>query len=89
MVKMVVHNPDLEADRALAVVEEVKSRVAEAELHKVQFVQKRLLAQVEMDRTPQAFEQSAQRTGPHSEGNGFHLESTMLHNYGRYDTDYS
>jgi len=89
MAKMVVHSPDPEEDRALVVEEEVKPRVAGAELHKVQSVQKGSHVQVEMDQTLQASEQSAQRIGHHSVGNMFRLEPTMLHNYGRYDTDYS
>jgi hypothetical protein len=89
MGRMVAHSPDPVVDRVLVVEEEVKPRVAEAELHKVQSVQKCSLVQAEMDQTLQASEQSAQRMGPHSVGNRFHLESTMPHNYGRYDTDYS
>jgi hypothetical protein len=89
MVQMVVHSPDSEVDRVLVVAKEVKPRVVEAELHKVQSAQKRSLVQAEMDQTLQASEQSAQRMGPHSVGNRFHLASTMPHNYGKYDTDYS
>src|SRR5205807_9921650 len=88
MPKMVVHSPDLVEDRAL-VVEEVKPRVAGAELHKVQSDQKHSLDQAEMVQTPQAFEQLAQRIGLRSVDNVFRLESTRLHNYGRFDTDFS
>jgi len=88
MVELAAHSPDLEEDRAL-VVEEAKPRVAGAEPHKVQSDQKHSLDQAEMVQTPQAFEQLAQRIGLRSVDNVFRLESTRLHNYGRFDTDFS
>jgi hypothetical protein len=87
-VQMVEHIPDFEVDKALVDVEwEVKPQVAEVELHKVQSVLKNSLVQEEMNQALQAFEHSAQRMR-YSLDNRFHLEPQMLHNYGRYDTDY-
>jgi hypothetical protein len=86
---MVVHNPDLEEETVLVAGQEVKPQVAGAELHKVQSEQKHSLDQVEMAQTHLAFALSARRMGLRNVGNAFRPEPVMLHNFGRYGTDYS
>jgi hypothetical protein len=86
---MVVRSLGLDKDKALVVGEEVKPLVAGAELHKAQSEQKHSLDLVEMDQTHLVVAQLAQRMELRSGGNMSHLEPAMLHNYGRYDTDYS
>ena len=66
-------------------VGEVKPQVVETELPGVHLVP----VQVEMAQTPPAVEQSVRRNVHHSENKTLDLLSTMHHNYGRYDTDYS
>jgi hypothetical protein len=70
-------------------VEEVKLQVVEVGLHVVQSVRKHPVVQEEMAQTPPAVEQPVRHSVPHSEDKTIDLPSTMLHNYGKYDTDYS